>query len=197
VATIQGSPQIAGIPIGWCGIFRNGAAVIRFHRVDNAFESDNPVQKLGMFREEDLTDQGAGASGALAAFGAEIARNQRIEVGQNAKMAGTLAHAVEDRSQSQSKTRAEFRRNDDRVAEHGKGARVAQADRFVQGDTEGKVGVTQFASVGAEKCSFGFRQEGAPVLLNRIILAGRVAGTQGLPPEARSIYPKRCTREVL
>jgi len=77
VASVQGAPEIANIPIRWCGISRNGAAVICFHRVDNALESENLVQKLGMLGEEDLTEQCAGASGERAQKNAALASGEK------------------------------------------------------------------------------------------------------------------------
>ena len=197
VAGIQGVPEIAGIPVLGHGTVGNGRTVIGLHGVDDVFESQHLVQKLGLFGEEDLTDQIAGASGALGAVGPEVVRYQRVEVGENAEMTRTLAHTVENRGQAQGKTRTEFRGDGDRIAKNEKGARIAQADSLIQGNAEGEIGITQFGGVSVEENGFGFRQEGAPILLNRIIPAGRDAGTHGLPPEGGSIYPNHCTREAL
>src|SRR5215469_515075 len=106
-------------------------------------------------------------------------------------MTSELSHAVKDRTYPQSQPRTKFPRDSEGFQCLNVEVLAAKLDRLVQGHAERDVGVFEFASVGVIKLSFPFRQEGTPILLNRVIPAGRRAGTHRSLQE-RGVYTRNC-----
>ena len=131
------------------------------------------LQALG---KQDPCNQSAETGGTLTTFGTEVCGFERGQIGHHARVTNLLAHGVKDGGQA----------NDQQVAQAGSDLRcpegldvvaaLAETNGFVERNAQHQVGVFEFASVGLKKVGLGFRQESPPILLNRVIPAGRAAG---------------------
>src|SRR2546430_3393443 len=146
--------------------------------VDEHFKSIQFVQELRALREKNLADQVAMPGGTLPAITFEISRFQQRQIGYYAKMPGVLPHRVKNRIDAKRQSRAEFPDDANFQVRSSRIAAVVQRNGLVQRHAENHVAIFQLVDMVGEKRTLGLGQDGTPVLLDRVIPAGRGAGIQ-------------------
>jgi len=187
---------------GNAAIFRVGQAGLpdRSHEeiaelFHDLLQSGNLLDELRALGKQNVAHQAAEARRTLRPLGAEVPDLERRQVRNNSEVPSLLAHGMQDRAQAQNQAVAEFRSDTGGFLGHGVLTAPPQREGTVVGDAQHQIGVFEFVGVGVEKGRFAFRQERAPVLLNRVILAESGATTHRFSPEVNTIYQNACMRE--
>jgi hypothetical protein len=102
---------------------------------------------------------------------------QRDLIGHNAEAAGMFSHGVNHRVDVHRQAGTQLADHANFLAGAVRFAFVSHRYDLIQRDAKHHVGIFELAGVRKKQKSFIDRQDGAPVLLNRVIPAGLGAGS--------------------